>query len=47
MVFVIVAVQVENPLSLKQRIAILTEIASGVAYLHAENPPVVHHDINS
>ena len=30
---------------MKQRVSILAEVSSAIAFLHAETPPVVHHDI--
>ena len=39
--------QVTTPLDWKQRISILLGSAKGLAYLHSEVTPVVHHDVNS
>ena len=39
--------QVEEPISWHERHSILLETCRGLAYLHSEEPPVVHHDVNS
>ena len=39
--------QVDEPLSWLQHLAILTDTCRGHAYLHSEQPPVIRHDINS
>jgi hypothetical protein len=39
--------KVEEPLTWVQRLSILTDTCRGLAYLHSEQPPVIHHDVNS
>ncbi len=34
-------------LTLGKRVSVLIDVAAGLAYLHAEQPPVIHHDMNS
>ena len=38
--------QVTVPLTWDSRVYILLGVSRGLAYLHSEVPPVIHHDIN-
>ena len=41
------SLQDAGPLNMYQRTAILKGAACGITYLHDDQPPCVHHDINS
>ena len=45
-IFLTASHQVENPLTWSERVSIMLGTSRGLAYLHSENPPVIHHDIN-
>ena len=47
LILLLFVLQVSNPLQWNQRQDVLLGAAKGLGYLHLEDPPVVHHDINS
>ena len=45
--FYVIQCQKDKALKWPERVNVLQGAALGLAYLHGEKPPVVHHDISS